>query len=187
MQCLRICSNQDSMIIITWLTLFFRNLIIQLHTLIISVASFDVRLRDIDWSKIWRTHCLPPQSWNALLPSSQLTCYRFSAFWLRSKCLVCCQHIDLWSWMRALFWNFFHCWSVQVFVNCHCTGRWAMFDNTQRKDSGCSAKSCCTATTMALTYITTVDPQSYGDHSAYLLYYSVYTYIRQRVNLARVV
>ena len=29
--------------------------------------------------------------------------------WLRSKCLVCCQHIDLWSWMRALSWSPYHC------------------------------------------------------------------------------
>ena len=48
-----------------------------------------------------------------------------------------------------------------------------MFDNTQGKDSGCSAKSCCTATTMVLTHVTTADPQSYRDHSAYLLYYWV--------------
>ena len=27
-------------------------------------------------------------------------------------CWVCCQHI--WSWMRALFWNPFHCWSGQA-------------------------------------------------------------------------
>ena len=26
------------------------------------------------------------------------------SFWLRSKCLVCCQHIDSWSGMRALIW-----------------------------------------------------------------------------------
>ena len=31
-----------------------------------------------------------------------------------------------------------------------------MFDNTQGKDSRRSAKSCCTATTMALTSITTI-------------------------------
>ena len=39
---------------------------------------------------------------------------RFSSYWLRPKHLVCCQHIDLWSWMQALFWNPFCCWSVQV-------------------------------------------------------------------------
>ena len=28
--------------------------------------------------------------------------YGFSAYWLRLKCLVCCQHIDHWSWMLEL-------------------------------------------------------------------------------------
>ena len=36
------------------------------------------------------------------------------AYWLRSKCLVCCQRIDLRFWMRALPWYPFHRWSVQV-------------------------------------------------------------------------
>ena len=36
------------------------------------------------------------------------------AYWLRSQCLVCCQYIDLWPWMQALFCNLFHRWSVQV-------------------------------------------------------------------------
>ena len=48
-----------------------------------------------------------------------------------------------------------------------------MFGNTKSKDRGCSAKGCCTATTMPLTYINTADPQLYRDHSAYLLFYCV--------------
>ena len=41
-----------------------------------------------------------------LLHNTQV--FSFSAYWLRSKCWVCCQHIYLWSWMRALFWYPFH-------------------------------------------------------------------------------
>ena len=51
------------------------------------------------------------------------------------KMLVCCRHINLWSWMRALFRYLFHCWFVQV-VYCHCTGRWLVLDNTNGEDSG---------------------------------------------------
>ena len=39
--------------------------------------------------------------------------------------------------MRTLFWNPFHRWSGQAgLVYCHCTGRWALFDNMHGKDSG---------------------------------------------------
>ena len=41
--------------------------------------------------------------------------------------------------------------SCAGFVCCHCTGRWAVLDNTHGKDSGAFAEGCCTATTMALT------------------------------------
>ena len=61
--------------------------------------------------------------------------YCFSAYWLSSKCWVCCQYIYLWSWMRALSWYPFHRWIVQV-VSCHCTGRWAVWNNTHGKDIG---------------------------------------------------
>ena len=37
------------------------------------------------------------------------------------------------------------------FVYCHCTGRWAVLDNTPVKIAVHSAKGSCTATTMALT------------------------------------
>ena len=39
------------------------------------------------------------------------------------------------------------------FVNCHCTVRWAVLDNTHGKDAMQYAEGCCTATTMALTSI----------------------------------
>ena len=57
-------------------------------------------------------HTLLGKIWNELL--SMVYC--FSAYWLRSKCLVCCQHIDFWCWIRAPFWYPFHRWSVQVCV-----------------------------------------------------------------------
>ena len=74
------------------------------------------------------------------------------AYWLRSKCLVCCQRIDLRCWMRALSWYPFHRWSVQVLciVTAQGGGRWAVLDNTHGKDSGATAKGCCPATSMAL-------------------------------------
>ena len=45
---------------------------------------------------------------------SEINC--FSAYWLRSKCLVHYQHSDLWSPMRALSLNPFHCWLVSFCV-----------------------------------------------------------------------
>ena len=72
---------------------------------------------------------------------------RFSAYWLRSKCFVCCQHIDpCWSWMRALYWDPFHCWAVQVLRNVTAQGggRWPV---TYTFTSQQYAKGCCTATT----------------------------------------
>ena len=48
------------------------------------------------------------------LPSRKRLYGCFSAYCLRSKCLVCCQHICIWSWMRALSWYPFHSWAVQV-------------------------------------------------------------------------
>ena len=39
---------------------------------------------------------------NCLDPVILHTC--FSAYRLRSKCLVLCQHIYLWSWLQALVW-----------------------------------------------------------------------------------
>ena len=42
--------------------------------------------------------------------------YCFSAYWLRSKCLVRYQHSDLWSPMRALSLNPIHCWLVRFCV-----------------------------------------------------------------------
>ena len=74
-------------------------------------------------------------------------CFHFSAYWPRSKCFVCCQIIDFWSWMRALCWYPFHCWSVQVL--CIVTAQTIQ----TVKIAVHSAKSCCTATTMALTSI----------------------------------
>ena len=50
--------------------------------------------------------------------------FSFSAYWQRSKCLVCFQHFDLWSWMRALFWYTLHHWSVQIFCIATAQGGW---------------------------------------------------------------
>ena len=64
---------------------------------------------------------------------------RFSAYWLRSKCRMCCQHICL--SVPPL--------SCAGFVYCHCIRRRAVLDNTHGKNS--DAFTFCTATTMALT------------------------------------
>ena len=36
-----------------------------------------------------------------------LTATALKLDWLRSKCVYCCQHIDLRSWMQALSWKIF--------------------------------------------------------------------------------
>ena len=71
---------------------------------------------------------------------------RLSAYWLRLQCLVCCQHFDLWSWLRALYWYPFHRWAVQVLciVTAQGDGRSILLE-------GCYTP--CTATTMARTSI----------------------------------
>ena len=60
----------------------------------------------------------------------------FLAYWLRSKSLEYCQHIDLWFWMQAPVLESVPLLICAGFVYCHCTGRWAVFDNTHSKDSG---------------------------------------------------
>ena len=58
---------------------------------------------------------------------------------------MCSQHIDLWSWMQALFWHQFYHWSLQVL----CTvitqggGQWAVH----------SDEGCCSTTNMVRTSI----------------------------------
>ena len=52
-----------------------------------------------------------------------------------------------------------HCFGIRSrvicagFVYCHCTGSWAVLDNTYGDDGGALPLDCCTATTMALTSI----------------------------------
>ena len=62
-------------------------------------------------------HAKPPYSkcFRVILTAPLILAHawnRFSGLCLRSKCLVCCQHIHLWSWMQALFWYPFHRWPV---------------------------------------------------------------------------
>ena len=64
------------------------------------------------FSSLWQQGPLVVKSTVQMKVSLRI--HSFLAYWLRSKCLVCCLHIDLWSWMGARFWNPFHCWSVQV-------------------------------------------------------------------------
>ena len=75
---------------------------------------------------------------------------RVSDYWLRSKCWVCCQHIYLWSWMRA-FWYPFHRWAVQVLCVVTAQGGGRCWTIHTVKIAVHSAESCCTASTMALT------------------------------------
>ena len=87
-----------------------------------------------------------------------LRSFRFGIVWHRlsadcpgSRCLVCCQHIDLWFWMPALSCNPFYRWSVQVL--CIVAARGSVRCSTIHtvKIAVHSAEDCCTATTMALT------------------------------------
>ena len=79
--------------------------------------------------------------------------HSFSAYWLPSKCLVGCQHIDLWSWMPALFWYPYHRWVVQFLCILITQGGWRCETTNTVKIAVHSAMGCCTATTMALTSI----------------------------------
>ena len=80
-----------------------------------------------------------------------------SAYRPRSRCLpwlVCCQHIDLWSWTLALFWSLFHCWSERALciVIAQESGLYST-THTLRKRCIPLRAVRCTATTMALTSI----------------------------------
>ena len=75
---------------------------------------------------------------------------RFSAYWLKSKCWVCCQHSYLWSWMRA-FWCPLRRWPVQVLCVVTAQGGGPCWTILMVKIAVHSAEGCCTATTMALT------------------------------------
>ena len=71
------------------------------------------------------------------------------AYWLRSKRWVCCQHIYLWSWMRA-FWYPFHRWAMQVLCIVTAQGGGRCYTIHTVKIAVHSAEGCCTATTMPL-------------------------------------
>ena len=78
-------------------------------------------------------------------PYPNLLSMYFSACWLRLKCLVCCQHIDLWSWMRALIWVSVPPFIRADFVYCFCKRRWAVLDITHTlKIAVHFAEGCCT-------------------------------------------
>ena len=62
------------------------------------------------------------------------------------------------------------------FVYSHCTGRWAVLDNTHGKIIGAFAEGCCTAATMALT---SIKQKSLNVHNSSIILLVLYESILQ--------